>query len=182
MYWVLVPSHCITSPRTIRSLFKNALYFYYLHCIFRVLFRSFPFYFGNNKALWRLLLLWYELINNLISDLPRYIFYRYKRQGNLFSPKPQSGDYHLLPNSDDWKEISIRHAEENRRLKAQISRLTGKRQCLEWSPSALLLKILYFIFILYFGLLKLVVHFEVIIIKKFQYFKCVITLIFAICP
>ena len=79
MHWVLIPSHCITNPRTIRSLFKNALYFYYyLHCIFRVLFRSFPFSFGNNKARWRLLLLWDELINNSISDLPRYIFYRYR--------------------------------------------------------------------------------------------------------
>ena len=50
-----------------------------------------------------------------------------ERQGDLFSPGPQSGADHSLPDSDDWKEIAIRHVEENQRLKAQIVRLTRKR-------------------------------------------------------
>ena len=51
-----------------------------------------------------------------------------ERQGDLFSPKPQTGADYSLPGSDDWKEVSIRHVVENQRLKSQISRLTGKRQ------------------------------------------------------
>ena len=53
------------------------------------------------------------------------------RQGDLFSPKPQSGDDHSLLDSDEWKEVATRYAKENQRLKAQIARLTGKRQCIE---------------------------------------------------
>ena len=51
-----------------------------------------------------------------------------ERQGDLFSPKPQTGSDYSLPASDDQKKVTIRHVEENQRLKAQISRLTGKRQ------------------------------------------------------
>ena len=51
-----------------------------------------------------------------------------ERKRDLFSPKPQSGADHLLPDSDDWKEVAIRHVEENQRLRARISRLTRKRQ------------------------------------------------------
>ena len=50
-----------------------------------------------------------------------------ERQGDLFSHKPQTGVVCLLPDSDVWKEVAIRHGEENQRLRAQISRLTGKR-------------------------------------------------------
>ena len=58
------------------------------------------------------------------------------RQGDLFSPKPQSGADHSLLDSDDWKEVATRYAEENQRLKAQISRLTRKRQRVESYPSS----------------------------------------------
>ena len=44
-----------------------------------------------------------------------------------FFPKPQSGTDQSLPDSDDWKEVATRYAEENQRLKAQIARLIGKR-------------------------------------------------------
>ena len=70
-------------PPNSRPLFKTPCIFitfkvlFYI-AYFRVLFRSFPFSLGNNKARWRLLLLRDELINNSISDLPRYIFYRYR--------------------------------------------------------------------------------------------------------
>ena len=50
-----------------------------------------------------------------------------ERQGDLFSPKPQTSVVCSLPDSDDWKEVAIRHGEENQRLRAQIARLTGKR-------------------------------------------------------
>ena len=36
-----------------------------------------------------------------------------ERQGDLFSPKPQSYVYYSLPDSGDWKEVSTRYAEEN---------------------------------------------------------------------
>ena len=77
MHWVLIPSHCITNPRTL-DLFQKCIVFslllsIILHCMFfRVLFHSFPFSLGNNKAQWRLLLLWVKLINSLISDFHRY--------------------------------------------------------------------------------------------------------------
>ena len=51
-----------------------------------------------------------------------------KRQENLFSSKPHSGISCSLPASDDWKEVAIRQVEEKQRLRAQISKLTGKRQ------------------------------------------------------
>ena len=51
-----------------------------------------------------------------------------ERKGDLFSPKPQTGADHPLPALEDWKEIAIRRVEENQRLRAQIARLTGKRQ------------------------------------------------------
>ena len=54
-----------------------------------------------------------------------------ERQGDLFYPKPQLGVDNLLVDSDDWKEVAIRHVEENQRLKAQIARLSGKRQRVE---------------------------------------------------
>ena len=52
-------------------------------------------------------------------------------QGDLFCPKPQSGVDYSLPDSGDWKEVATRYAEDNQRLKAQIARLTGKRQRIE---------------------------------------------------
>ena len=54
-----------------------------------------------------------------------------ERQGDLFSSKPQSGASFSLHESGDWKEVATRYAEENQRLKAQIARLTGKRQRIE---------------------------------------------------
>ena len=51
-----------------------------------------------------------------------------ERKGDLFSPKPQTGADYSLPASDYWKEVAIRLVEENQRLRAQIARLTGKRQ------------------------------------------------------
>ena len=54
-----------------------------------------------------------------------------ERQGDLFSPKPQSDVDYSLPDSGDWKEVATRYAEENQRLKAQIARLTGKCQRIE---------------------------------------------------
>ena len=91
-----------------------------------------------------------------------------ERQGDLFYPKPQSDASCSLHDSGDWKEVATRYVEENQRLKAQISRLTGKHRHIESSPSALLLRVLDFIFILHLGLLKLVIHFEVIIINFFS--------------
>ena len=65
--------------------------------------------------------------DDLIEILESRVVESMQRQGELFSPKPQSGaDY-----SDDWKEVTTGYAEENQRLKAQISRLTGKHQRIE---------------------------------------------------
>ena len=50
-----------------------------------------------------------------------------ERQGDLFSPKPQTGSDCPFPDPDDWKEVAIKHMEENLRLRAQIAGLTGKR-------------------------------------------------------
>ena len=88
-----------------------------------------------------------------------------ERHEDLFSPKPQSDADYSLPDLGDLKEVAIRYAEENQRLKAQISRLTGKCQHIEWYLSVLFLNVSDFIFILYLGSLKLVIHFEDIIIK-----------------
>ena len=51
-----------------------------------------------------------------------------ERQRDLFSPKAQSDVDYSLPDSSDWKKVATRYTEENQRLKAQIVRLTGKRQ------------------------------------------------------
>ena len=69
----------------------------------------------------------YDLIEILKSPAVEMM----ERQGDLFSPKPQSYASFSLPDSGDWKEVATRYAEENLRLKAQISRLTGKRQRIE---------------------------------------------------
>ena len=66
--------------------------------------------------------------DDLIEILERRVVETMERQGDLFSPKPQTGAIFSLPDSDDWKEVAIRHEEENQRLRAQIARLTGKRQ------------------------------------------------------
>ena len=72
-------------------------------------------------------MIWKEK-DDLIEILESRAVESMERQGDLFSPRPQTGaDYSLLA-SDDWKEVAIGHVEENQRLRAQISRLTGKRQ------------------------------------------------------
>ena len=62
----------------------------------------------------------------MIEILERWVVETMERQGDLFSPKPQSDAICSLSDSGDWKEVTTRYAEENQRLKAQISRLTGK--------------------------------------------------------
>ena len=69
--------------------------------------------------------------DNLIEILEIRAVESMERQRDLFSPKPQTGAGYSLPDLDDWKEVAIRYAEENQRLKAQISRLTGKHQRIE---------------------------------------------------
>ena len=54
-----------------------------------------------------------------------------ERQGDLFSPKSQTGADYSLHASDDWKEVVTRYADENQRLKAQIFRITGMLQRIE---------------------------------------------------
>ena len=54
-----------------------------------------------------------------------------ERQDDLFTSRAQSGPSCSLPDPSDWKEVTDRYAEENKQLKAQIARLTGKRQCVE---------------------------------------------------
>ena len=36
-----------------------------------------------------------------------------ERQGDLFSRKPQSGADYSFPDPVDWKEVAIKHVEEN---------------------------------------------------------------------
>ena len=67
----------------------------------------------------------------MIEILESQVVETMERQGGLFSPKPQSNVDYSLPDSGDWMEVSTRYAKENQRLKAQISRLTGKRQRIE---------------------------------------------------
>ena len=69
--------------------------------------------------------------DDLIEILESRAVETMERQGDLFSPKPQSDADHSLPDSGDWKEVATRYVEENQILKAQISRLTRKRQCIE---------------------------------------------------
>ena len=69
--------------------------------------------------------------DDLIEILESRVMESIERQGDLFSPKPQTGVVCSRPDSDDWKEVAIRQVEENQRLRAQISRLTGKRQRIE---------------------------------------------------
>ena len=69
--------------------------------------------------------------DDLIEILESQAVEMMERKGGLFSPKPQSVDSCSLPNSGDWKEVATRYAKENQRLKAQISKFTGKRQCIE---------------------------------------------------
>ena len=66
--------------------------------------------------------------DDLIEILESRAVETMERQGDLFSPKPQSVSSCSLPDSGDWKEVTTRYTEENQRFKAQISRLTGKRQ------------------------------------------------------
>ena len=69
--------------------------------------------------------------DDLIEILESRAVETMEKQGDLFSPKPRSDASYSLPDSGDWKEVSTRYVEENHRLKAQISRLTGKRQRIE---------------------------------------------------
>ena len=69
--------------------------------------------------------------DDLIEILESRAVESMERQGDLFSPKPHLDAICSLPNSVDWKEVATGYAEENQRLKAQISRLTGKRQRIE---------------------------------------------------
>ena len=66
--------------------------------------------------------------DDLIEILESRAVESMERQWDLFSPKPQTGADYSLPTSDDWEEVAIREVEENQRLRAQIARLTGKRQ------------------------------------------------------
>ena len=63
--------------------------------------------------------------DDLIEILESRAVESMERQGDLFSPKPQSDVSCSLPDSGDWKEVATRYAEENQRLKAQITKLTG---------------------------------------------------------
>ena len=56
----------------------------------------------------------------LIEILESCVVGMMERQVDLFSPKPQSDASCSLHDSGDWKEVAIRYAEENRRLKAQL--------------------------------------------------------------
>ena len=69
--------------------------------------------------------------DDLIEILESRAVEAIERQGDLFSPKSQSDAICSLPDSGDWKEVSTRYAKENQRLKAQIYKLTGKRQHIE---------------------------------------------------
>ena len=66
--------------------------------------------------------------DDLIEILESRAVESMERKQDLFSPKPQTGADYSLPASHDWKEVAIRHVEENQRLRVQIARLTGKRQ------------------------------------------------------
>ena len=66
--------------------------------------------------------------DDLIEILESRVVEIMERQGDLFSSKPKSDASCSL---HDWKEVATRYAEENQRLKAQIARLTGKRQRIE---------------------------------------------------
>ena len=59
-----------------------------------------------------------------------------ERKKDLFSSRVDSDPSHPFSDSDGWKEVVDRCAEENKQLKAQIERLVGKRQCVERSSSA----------------------------------------------
>ena len=69
--------------------------------------------------------------DDLIEILESQAVEAMERQGDLFSSKPQLYASCSLPNLGDWKEVATRYVEENQRLKAHISRLTGKRQRIE---------------------------------------------------
>ena len=66
--------------------------------------------------------------DDLIEILESRVVEMMKRKGDLLSAKPQSDASCSLPDSGDWKEVATRYTEENHRLKAQISKLTGKCQ------------------------------------------------------
>ena len=69
--------------------------------------------------------------DDLIEILESRAVETMERQGDLFSPKPQSDASCSPPNSGDCKEVATRYAKENQRLKAQIARITGKCQRIE---------------------------------------------------
>ena len=69
--------------------------------------------------------------DDLIEILESRAVETMERQGDLFSPKPQSDSSCSLPDSGDWKGVATRYSEENQRLKAHIARLTRKRQRIE---------------------------------------------------
>ena len=59
----------------------------------------------------------------MIEILESRVVEKIERQRDLFSPKPQLDVSCSLPDSNDWKEVATRYAEENQRLKAHIVRL-----------------------------------------------------------
>ena len=75
--------------------------------------------------------------DDLIKILESRLVEMMERKEDLVSSKAKSGLSHSLLDSGDWKEVADRYVEENKQLKAQITRLAGKRQCMERSSSAL---------------------------------------------
>ena len=75
--------------------------------------------------------------DDLIDILESCVVEMMNKQEDLFSSSTQSGLSHSLPNSDDWKMVADKYAEENKQLKAHIARLEGKCQCVERSSFAL---------------------------------------------
>ena len=64
---------------------------------------------------------------DLIEILESRVVEMMERKEDLFSSRAQSRPSCSLPNSGDWKEVTDRYVEENKRLKAHITRLTVKR-------------------------------------------------------
>ena len=69
--------------------------------------------------------------DDLIEILESRAIETMEKKRYLFSYRALLGIIHPLPDSGDWKGVSDRYAEENKQLKTQIARLTGKRQCVE---------------------------------------------------
>ena len=69
--------------------------------------------------------------DDLIEILESRAVEMMERKEDLFSSITHSGCSHSLLDSSDWKGVANRYAKENKRLKAQIARFIGKRQCVE---------------------------------------------------